>query len=179
MAIKYKFFYVYFLIIPLIFIQCSSGKKVEGVPHYVKKPVENPLYLTGRLPGKEWKEHDPARFSSNQSFEASYGWEKALLFVKLENNQQSAKAYSDYVYENMKKNVSLDYYNVETFETAEGIWLKSIFASKNGFYDLYVTRKKDYLVSVHYIATSDDTYHHFSKDAANYIKNFWFLYDNM
>lgn len=180
MAVKKYFLVFYFLFfIGLLFYRCNSSNVQEGKPYYVKEPKENPIYLTGRLPGKGWIEHDPPKFSSNQSFEALYGWEKVILFVRFEKNERSPELYSQFIYENLAKQKGIQNSYREKFITSEGIWLKSTLVYSSGYYDLYVIRKKDYLIAVHYIAGSDDTYHHFSKDAANYVKNFWFLYDAM
>gem|GEM_PF-2706124 len=166
-------------IILLFAASCSSGnvRLTESKPRYYENPDSNPVFLSGRLPGDAWKEHDPARFGGNQSFEAVHGWEKAILFVKFDKSPLSIDEYISFIEKSIDRKDPSAAVESGELQTPEGIWKRKTITLTNGYYDFFVIRKREWTISVHFIAASADTYIFFRPDVEKYIKNFWFLYD--
>ncbi len=173
MAMK-KMVFIIFLV-----ASCSTGnvRQTESRPRYYENPDSNPVFLSGRLPGDSWKEHEPAKFGANQSFEAIRGWEKAILFVKFDKSSLTIDEYISFIEKSIDQKDPSAAVQSGELQTPEGNWKRKTITLTSGYYDFFVIRKREWTISVHFIVASADTYIFLRPDVENYIKNFWFLYD--
>ncbi len=164
--------------VTLVTVFCGKRRYKEVVDDriFIKDAKKNPAFLIGRLPGKNWREHNPARFNALQSFETEAKVEKAVLALYMAvAGQQDSKAFLRTIVEKIKtSNTRIEYEPV--LKTSEGDWQSVLLENDRGLIRLYASRKGKRIFWLQYIAPTAEVFALYSPDVKSYVRQFWFLY---
>lgn len=145
---------------------------------FIKEPQQDPAYITGRLPGEGWIEHNPARFHSLQSFETRDSLDKCVLVLKRyqQEGAETEKEFIDTMLNRLK--VAREHRRYSSYENKEGRWQQVTLRSDHDetVIVFYVIAKNSFFYTVQYIAANANVYALYKKDVKRYVDNFWFLY---
>lgn len=168
---------LFFIVVTVLFQGCflDEGSLPGPERKYIENPSEKPVYVLGRLPGEDWREHRPAQFNVEQSFE-SRDLTKTLLLFDYHESRQSLKEFTLGYLGRLQQNDGVEASDEGYLDSPEGRWKKIRLNAPEYISRFYIIKKADMIFMIQFIAPDVESFALRAPQVEKFIKNLWLLY---
>jgi len=151
-------------------ITCNTAEKKIRSDENSDKLIKDLKFLSGRLPGENWQQHLPPKFTAYQSFETKDQLRKCILLLKY---QKGDRQKMNLFLANLKINFSAtSEISTGILKTEAGQWQTITIRSNKFISRVYALQMADIIIWVQFTAPNANAFAIYIVDAERYIQNF-------